>query len=264
MIVVDNDSQKDDSQKVLSAYPGIIYIESGGNLGFGKANNLGYKHSTGRYVLLLNSDTYLLNNALKSMVDAFDSLPSDVAGIGTLLKAPDGTMNDSYGEFPSISRTIRTIVGFYSKFVGIKVGPKSTVEVSQTGNFTVPYVTGADLCIRREVIEKEGLFDPDFFMYFEETEMQHRYKRKGYQSMIVRGPEIVHLECVSTKGGKKNKFTYSYVRLFLHGQFLYFRKVYSYPAYLLYRLIYLLYMPMFMRSYYSWREKLKIVGLFLS
>ena len=64
VIVVDNNSH-DGSKEMLASYPNIKYVQSGGNLGFGKANNLGYKFSSGRYILLLNSDTYLLNNAIK-------------------------------------------------------------------------------------------------------------------------------------------------------------------------------------------------------
>lgn len=63
---------------------------------------------------------------------------------------------------------------------------------------------GADICIRREVVEKCGLFDSDFFMYYEESEMQNRYRQSGYTSMIVPTPLIVHLECVSSKVANKN------------------------------------------------------------
>ena len=68
VIVVDNDS-KDDSIKVLSQDSRVNFIESGANLGFGRANNLGIKHSTGKYVFFLNSDTLLLNNAVKKFWD---------------------------------------------------------------------------------------------------------------------------------------------------------------------------------------------------
>ncbi len=210
-----------------------------------------------------NSDTYLLNNAFKFFVDAFDQLPTSIACIGSQLLAPDNTYNDSYGDFPSILQTWYSIIKLYSKILGKEIKTKNNIYINQTKPFIVPRVIGADLCIRREVIEKEGMFDPDFFMYFEETEMQHRYTLRGYNSMIIPGPRIVHLECASTRGDNKRKFTYNYVRLYLHGQFLYFKKVYSFPVYLLYRVMYVLYLPVFMRSYYSWNEKLKIIGRIL-
>lgn len=265
VIVVDNDSQKDDSKSVLSRYPGIIYIQSEKNLGFGKANNLGYQIANGRYILLLNSDTYLLNNALKFFVEEFDKLPSKVACIGSQLLSADGTKNNSFGELPSFSSAARSSFGLYLGLLGIKFKHVSKIKESATEPFDVPYVMGADICIRREVIEKNGLFDPDFFMYYEESELQHRYQVAGYTSMIIPGPEIVHLECASTKGTSKKKYTYENRKMFLQGQFLYFRKIYSYPVYLLYRIMFLLCVPIFVvPSYYSWTEKAKLVGRLFS
>lgn len=265
VIVVDNDSQRDDSKSVLSIYPGIVYIQSEKNLGFGKANNLGYQHAKGRYVLLLNSDTYLQNNALKCFVEEFDKLSSDVACIGSQLLSADGTNNNSFGELPSFSSAARSCFGLYLGALGIKFKHVLQIKESATEPFWVPYVTGADICIRRGAIEKNGLFDPDFFMYYEETELQHRYQKAGYKSMIIPGPKIVHLECASTKGTTKKKYTYENRKMFLQGQFLYFRKNYSYPVYLLYRIMFLLRFPIFVvPSYYTWKEKIRLVGRLFS
>ena len=78
IIVVDNNSS-DGSQDFFATYGGITFIRSSENLGFGRANNLGFKHSIGRYILMLNSDTIVENNILARMVNHFDSLPDDVA-----------------------------------------------------------------------------------------------------------------------------------------------------------------------------------------
>lgn len=264
VIVVDNNSQRDDSRQVLRRYPNIKYIQSDINLGFGKANNLGYKFACGRYILLLNSDTYLLNNAFKLFVDSFDQLSDDVACVGCQLLSSDGEKNNSYGEFPSLSSTIRATASIYLRLIGLRLRKKQIIEANEQSPFYVPYVMGADLCIRRAAIESCGLFDPDFFMYYEETEMQHRYMKAGYKAMIVPGPRIVHLECVSTQGSSKKKYTYSNRKMFLQGQFLYFRKVYSYPLYLIYRFVYFFNLPIYFRPYYSWIEKIKLMGRLMS
>ena len=264
VIVVDNASIHDDSRAVLSSYPGIVFIQSEKNLGFGKANNLGYKKATGRYVLLLNSDTYLLNNALKIYVEEFDKLPKNVACIGAQLLAPDGTYNNSYGDLPSFGRSVISTLGLYLYFFGIKCSNKSIIHSDKYKPFEVPYVMGADLCIRRETISRNGLFDPDFFMYYEESEMQFRYRQAGWKSMIIPGPKIVHLECVSTKGKATRVYTYANRKMFLQGQFLYFRKRYSYPVYILYRFICLLNFPLFLRGYYTVSERVKLIGRLFS
>lgn len=259
VIVVDNNSTKDNSKHVLKDHSGIIFVQSNTNLGFGKANNLGYEKSTGRYILFLNSDTYLLNNALKIFVDEFDNMPKEIACIGAQLLAPDGTNNNSYGELPSFSKAAKSVAGLYLHPLGIHFKKKSEVVAQIDKPFEVPYVMGADLCLRREAIEQEGLFDPEFFMYYEESEMQYRYQQAGWKSMIVPGPKIVHLECVSTNGGVKQHYSYANRKMFLQGQFLYFRKRYNYPIYLLYRIMFLFSFPLYLRSYYTMKERVKLI-----
>lgn len=258
VIVVDNDSH-DGSKEMLASYPKIKYVQSGGNLGFGKANNLGYKFASGRYILLLNSDTYLLNNAIKCFVDEFDRLPSTVGCIGGWLRSPDGDINNSYGQIPNIYSAINNSFGLYLRGLGIK--PTQKKEYDDTAKSKhVEYVMGADICIRREVVEKCGMFDPDFFMYYEESEMQYRYRQSGYTSMIVPTPLIVHLECVSSKVENK-KYSYSNRQTFFNSYMLYMKKTCSPLVYLFFRIVFLFQFPIFLASYYTLKEKLAMLAL---
>ena len=243
VIVVDNDSH-DGSKEMLTSYPNIKYVQSGGNLGFGKANNLGYKYSSGRYILLLNSDTYLLNNAIKCFVNEFDKLPSTVGCIGGWLRSPDGSTNNSYGQIPNIYSAINNSLGLYLRVLGIRPTPKKEYDDTAKSKH-VEYVMGADICIRREVVEKCGMFDPDFFMYYEESEMQNRYRQSGYTSMIVPTPLIVHLECVSSKVENK-KYSYSNRQTFFNSYMLYMKKTCSPLVYLFFRIVF------FSNFLYSW------------
>lgn len=258
VIVIDNDSH-DGSKEMLAAYSGVKYVQSGGNYGFGKANNLGFKHATGRYVLLLNSDTYLLNNAIKHFVDEFDRLPSSVACIGGWLRSPDGSINNSYGQIPNIHSAVKSAFGLYLRVLGKKSKRKDEC-IDTTKSKEVEYVMGADICIRREVIEKCGLFDPDFFMYYEESEMQNRYKKSGYTSMLVPSPLIVHLECVSSKVANK-KYSYSNRQTFFNSYMLYMKKTCSLWVYLFFRAVFLFQFPIFLASYYTFREKIGMLAL---
>lgn len=262
VIVVDNDSS-DGSKEMLSSYNGIKYIQSGTNLGFGKANNLAYTYASGKYILLLNSDTYLLNNAIKLFVEEFEKMDESVGCIGCRLKDPNGNYNHSFGQIPDLKGAMKAAVGFYLKPFGIRFRSFDERNYDCYDVFEVGYVMGADLCIRKSVIEKQGLFDPDFFMYYEESEMQNRYKKNGFKSMIVSGPEIVHLENASTKKQGK-KYTYKNRRMFFGSYILYMKKKYGFFRYGLFRFIFLFFIPIFFASYYSLRESFEMVKMTLS
>ncbi len=261
VIVVDNASN-DDSDKILSKYPGIKYIKSPINLGFGKANNLGYKYTSGTYILLLNSDTILINNAIKLFVESFHLQPNDVACIGSWLLSINGSFNNSCGNIPTFNQAIKSTFQLYLRLLGIKT-KKNSNNYNRTIETEVGYVIGADICIRRSVIEQLGMFDPDFFMYYEESEMQYRYHKAGYRSIIIPGPQIIHLECISTKETGK-KYSYRNRRMFFTSYFLFMRKRYSYIKYLLFRLMFIFNAPLFFRPYYTNWEKLKMLQFICS
>lgn len=117
VILVDNAST-DGSIELFEKDTRLKFIESGKNIGFGKANNLGYTYSKGKYIFLLNSDTILLNNAVKEFFEIHEKMPINVACLGCVLKAADGvTGNNSYGTFPSINKTLLGILNLYFRYV---------------------------------------------------------------------------------------------------------------------------------------------------
>lgn len=200
VIVVDNNSV-DGSKEYFSQVEGILFIESGANIGFGRANNIGFKKTKGRYVLMLNSDTVLENNVLTRMVRHFDEQPQDVACIGSLLVHADKKPSYSFGSF----------VNWKDEFKR-SVRPQETRTISERQK-DVDYVSGADLFVRRSVAEKFGLFDPDFFMYYEDMEIGYRYHCHGLRSVIMNENGIVHLEGASLNNSyrKKSIITRSYM-----------------------------------------------------
>lgn len=206
VILVDNAST-DGSVELFEKDDRIQFIESEKNLGFGKANNLGYQYSNGKYVFLLNSDTLLLNNAIKMFYDKMESIDGSIGCMGCLLEDADRQFTHSYADFPKVSNLIYSLVSPIFRFLGCKKweldNPKRRTDGNHQSFFQVDYITGADLFIRRHVIEECGLFDPDFFMYYEDSEMQHRYFKKGYKSYIYVAPKIMHLEGCSMKPDRR-------------------------------------------------------------
>ena len=237
IIVVDNASS-DGSKELFENNEQIRYIYSDVNLGFGKANNLAYKYSTGQYIFLLNSDTILLNDAISRFVMYFDNYAdTNVACLGTILKQEDGiTENNSYSEFPSISSNIKFFISYYCQTC------KNLDNAVTSSQFQVDYVIGADLFIKRSVIDRLGLFDPSFFMYFEDSELQFRYSKNGYKSMIISGPQIIHLEGASSIFG--TRLIGKKARMYFNGMLTYMGKRYSGLKYLIARVVMFGFIPM--------------------
>lgn len=197
VILVDNAST-DGSVELFEKDDRIRFIESGANLGFGKANNLGYQYATGKYLFLLNSDTLLLNNAIKEFFLQMEQHDESIACMGCLLIDAKQKPTHSYGRFPTFwnelvrkpFRTLQRLSFIRNRFDGYDGGPLSVMDERC---FEVEYVTGADLFMRKTVADQFGLFDPDFFMYYEECEMQYRYRKHGYRSAITDAPKVQHL-----------------------------------------------------------------------
>lgn len=261
IILVDNAST-DGSTELFENDSRITLIKSNKNLGFGKANNLGYAYSQGKYIFLLNSDTILLNNAIKLFYDKMEMFPKTIACIGTKLLSADGVSEgNSYNRFPSISSIRNSILNiFFSSLINRN---RNNQQMNIGKIFEVDFVTGADLFIRREVIEKCGLFDSDFFMYFEDSEMQYRYYKAGYKAMIISEPQIIHLESGSTDGSSTIK-SYNKSRIYFQGMLLYMRKRYTGFKYLISRLLILGFIPILLNKKYRLHEIWSMIYLLIS
>lgn len=264
IIVVDNCST-DNSVDLLSRNKKIKLILSEHNLGFGKANNLGFKYAKGKYIFLLNSDTLLLNNALKEFFDKMENLPSEVACIGCRLLGIDGNVAKSIGIWKelSIRGNLTEAILAYLPFIRSSRNNHAINNYNLLNNndpfVKVDVVIGADMFIRRTVIDNLGLFDPRFFMYTEESDMQRTFHENGYICGIIQGPRIIHLEGKSAPSTK---------RKLMHtaAKFTYFKKWESPVKYYLYRVLFLLLrLPITIINWkFSWREKGQYLKLLFS
>lgn len=242
IILVDNDS-KDGSKEAFAKDGRVKFIESGSNLGFGKANNLGVKHAQGKYIFFLNTDTLLLNNAVKAFFDYAEAHKDERLGsLGCVLVNGERKPTFSCGHFLKLKIIFQVLTqhfGHVPDIYGVHIPEDKLKEDA----FDVDYVSGADIFVAKETVDKYGAFDPEFFMYYEETEMQRRWKHAGLTNRIIKGPEIVHLEGGSFK--KKpvvNRRAYSKKALInRRSEMLFFKKSYSKPYYLLYRICFFLY-----------------------
>lgn len=215
IIIVDNASPNNTFNRLEMLYKGNDYVKCvrlKENVGFGRANNAGYKESCGRNIFCLNPDTMLINNAVKILSYYLDS-HDNVGLCGGNLFHKDGKYCTSYNmTFPSIFAEFSSLLGYLPEL--IMYGGNRKYNNSDK-ELTVGMITGADLMVKRSVIEKVGFFRPEFFMYFEDTDFCFRVARAQYLRINLPSAKIYHLEGKSTKSFKrKAKMNYDGRRTF--------------------------------------------------
>lgn len=227
VIVVDNASSDDSVTMVRNNYPSVKLLVLESNVGFGNANNKALKMAKGDYVFLLNSDTIILNNILMYFLVYYDQNKSQrIGALGTYLLNDKGLLNTSSGYFPSIRNELKYVAShFFTRKDKTTHGEKSKL---------VDYIIGADLFMNKKVLDEIGYFDPRFFMYYEETDLQKRMVDKGLCRVLIPGPLIIHLD-----GGSFEQRGLSFHRLCLSQKSLnyYLDKHYSNTLSLFYTLL---------------------------
>jgi GT2 family glycosyltransferase len=249
IILVDNNST-DGSKDIFLKDNRITYIQNNDNFGFGVANNIGVQSSKGKYLFFLNSDTILLNNAVGILFDFAENHPElPIAVLGGLLMDENMNETHSFGNFPSMFSKILEAMRLRNKS---GISQSQSEKLSQNGFLEVDYITGADMLIKREIFDKVKGFDPNFFMYYEETDMQKQLKMLGLNNYIVDGLLILHFEGMSQKKTYNN-----HKRIVLdQSMLLYFRKYKSHFVVAIFKFIYFIVrFPTIFFHGYTWREK---------
>ncbi|MHA2314383.1 MAG: glycosyltransferase family 2 protein [Candidatus Hermodarchaeia archaeon] len=203
---------------VKKDFPQVTLIENSQNRGFAAANNQGIDISKGRYVLLLNSDTVVLDNAIAKTVAFADSHPK-AAIVGCRVLNPDQTLQPTCFMFPSILNMLLSSTYLYKIFPKSKFfGREQMTWWDRSDVREVDVVTGCFMLIRRKAIQQVGTMDEQFFMYGEETDWCYRIKLAGWKVMFTPVCEIIHL------GGQSSRQKRSKMILQLRGSILLFMK----------------------------------------
>jgi GT2 family glycosyltransferase len=233
VIVVDNGSQDDSLGMVRSEFRWVKAIQSDINLGFGGANNRAYEEATGRYIVLLNSDAFL---APDSLLISFQKMEADatVGLAGGQLLGRDGTPQPSARMFPNLLREFLGMSGLAHRFARSKFfGQNDRTWADPQIDAEVDWVPGAYSIIRRDVLEKVGFFDPDFFLYCEEVDLCLRIQKAGYKIMYWPSIKVIHIGGESSRQVKTLEVSRSGTQLILwrmRSTLLFFRKHRSYST----------------------------------
>ncbi len=227
VILIDNASTEPLNTNYYSNFPHLTLIQNKFNYGFGYANNQGIKIAKGEFVFLLNSDTELTSDAIMDFL-AFmrNPLNHQIAVCGAELFTGSETPTPSFGNFPTILGSLASlgfrylIPNYYTRHLAIGV-VNYNIKVKR-----VDLVSGANMFIRKNVLEQVGLFDEDFFLYFEETELSYRISKAGYYSVILPFIKIKHLEGSSTplSQGEFNYFIFGH---YVKSRRLFYKKAYG-------------------------------------
>ena len=194
IIVVDNDSGDDSETKIRKSFPHITWIQSGYNAGFARANNIGMRIAKGEYILVLNADTIITDNALDKTIDLFKSKPDDVA-CGVQLLNTDGTHQISGAYFKRGGLNVLLplpYLGRFIRFMGYKLKTKVPSVTEVTAEQEVDWIVGAFIMVKKDVLQRSGLFDEDFFMYSEEIEWCSRLRKQG-KLYLFEAPKVIHI-----------------------------------------------------------------------
>lgn len=233
IFVVDNNSVDGSCQMVKQKFPKIHLIENKDNIGFSKANNQAIKLSKGRYVLILNPDTFVQEDTLKKCVDFCDNTP-DAGAIGV-------KMIDGKGVFlPESKRSLPTPeIAFYKIFGLSSLFPKSKrfgkYHLGHLDNdkiHEVEILAGAFMFVRNSVLKETGLLDETFFMYGEDIDLSYRILKAGYKNYYFPESTIIHYKGESTKKGSIN-----YVMVFYKAMIIFANKHFSSKRASLYKLL---------------------------
>ncbi len=189
-IVVDNASTDGSASAVRTHAPSARVIESGENLGFSRANNLGFRAAQAPFVLVLNSDAAVRPGAVETLLETLRSRP-DAGIVGPRTVSPDGAIQVSFG--PDLTpwnewRQRRLVRGVERR---VPSWLRRAEDLASQARETA-WVSGSCLVARRDLLERLGGFDEAFFLYEEDVDLCVRARAAGYKVLFTPRAEIVH------------------------------------------------------------------------
>ncbi|MCX6165958.1 MAG: glycosyltransferase [Ignavibacteriae bacterium] len=206
IFVVDNNSIDGSVNFIREKYPEVNLIDNDKNLGFSKANNIALKKVIGKYILLLNPDTILEEGTFEKLVE-FCENNKDIGAVSSKLIQANGKIDLACKRsFPTLPVALPRIIGLSKLFPKSKIfGKYNLTYLDENETYEVESICGAFMFIPKNVLDKVGLFDEDYFMYGEDIDLCYRIKKNGYKIFYYPEVKTVHLKGESTR---KSGLTY--------------------------------------------------------
>ncbi|MBR1463174.1 MAG: glycosyltransferase family 2 protein [Prevotella sp.] len=221
--VVDNHSHDGSVEYLRPLFPDVTFIESNHNLGFSRANNIAISQSESKYVLLLNPDTIVGEDAIRHSVDFMDAHP-DAGAVGVKMLYGNGIKaKESRRGVPTPLTSFYKMCGLCARYPQHpKYGKYYMGYLPWDKPSEIEIVSGACLMVRRNAIEEIGLMDEDYFMYGEDIDLSYRLLQKGWHNWYLPAT-ILHY-----KGESTEKSSFRYVHVFYDAMLIFLRKHFGY------------------------------------
>lgn len=196
VFIIDNASRDNSVEALRRDYPDITLIENKQNVGFGRANNQALPHISGKYVLLLNTDAFVQPDTLDKTMQYMDTHP-ECGMLGVKLLGRDGMLQPSCRYFPTAWNIFLERANLKKFFKQTKLVDDMTWDHASVRS--CDWVPGCYALIRKEVIDQVGLFDPRYFLYYEEVDHCFAAKRAGWEVVYFPDTAVVHIGGESAK-----------------------------------------------------------------
>ncbi len=193
VIVVDNDSSDGSTEMVRHAFPAAVLLHNRENIGFGKANNQAFRICRGKYILLLNPDTVVLDHAVDRMVEMMET-NLKLGALGCRMVNSNGSFQRWTGGSPPTLANVTCHFLLAYKVLPASILPQSLyLENDPEHDIEVGWVSGACMMLRREALRDE-IFDERFFLYGEDFDLCDRLARTGWKVVYTPRTQIVHFD----------------------------------------------------------------------
>ena len=191
----------------------IRFIINPENKGFAYANNIALKEINSEYVLLLNSDTIVVDNCLESCVKYMES-HENVGALGCKVVLPDGTLDKACRRsFPDFNVSFYKMSGLSRLFPKNKrFGRYNLTYLDEDETYEVDSIVGAFMLVRSEAIKQAGLLDESFFMYGEDIDWCYRIKHANWKIIYYSDAKIIHYKGSSTTKKQSKKLIYEFYK----------------------------------------------------
>lgn len=192
IIVVDSGSFDECGVMLTREFPAVQFVQSQQNVGFATGNNLGAKHSRGRFLNFLNPDTEVVPGALDKLLKTLERQP-DAGLVGARLLNSDGSLQTScIQSFPTVLNQALDSDFLYRTFPRSPLWGIAPLHDETSSPSVVEVVSGACIMIKRSVFESVGGFDERYFMYSEDLDLCYRVRQAGFDCLYVPDAQIVH------------------------------------------------------------------------
>ncbi|CAM4062296.1 N-acetylglucosaminyl-diphospho-decaprenol L-rhamnosyltransferase [Pseudomonas reidholzensis] len=234
-LVVDNASADDSVQRMAEVCPDALLLSNTKNVGFGRANNQLLEHLQGKYALLLNTDAFVAADSLEKTIAYMDANP-DCGVLGVRLVGRDGDLQPSCRYFPTPFNMFVARAGLGRFFPWVKMVDEMSWEHDAVRE--CDWLPGCFYLVRREVLDQVGLFDPRYFLYYEEVDHCKRVKQAGWKVVFYPHTTVVHIGGESSKSVAELEAASRQISAYqIESELLYFRKHHGVSGLILHMLL---------------------------